>query len=61
VDLRGIPTALCPSCGCDLINVTVRFDPDTYEICLYLLDNASCGSCGSLLTAPTPVDLRIEF
>ncbi|MFM7776338.1 MAG: hypothetical protein ACKN96_08165 [Actinomycetota bacterium] len=56
-DIRGLPTPLCPYCGSDLITITAIFDPDTYEISMYLLDNASCAECGALLTAPTPEDL----
>lgn len=50
-----------PVCGGDLINITVKFDPESYEISMYLLDNATCVSCGTLLTAPTPVDLPLEL
>lgn len=34
----------------------MSFDPDTYEPALWLLDNAECYECGTLLTAPCPVD-----
>lgn len=56
-DIRGLPTPICPYCSSDLITITVKFDPETYEISMYLLDNANCGNCGALLTAPTPGDL----
>jgi hypothetical protein len=56
-DIRGLPTPLCPYCNSDLITITAIFDPETYEISMYLLDNASCADCGALLTAPTPEDL----
>jgi hypothetical protein len=56
-DIRGVPTPLCPYCNSDLITITAIFDPETYEISMYLLDNASCAECGALLTAPTPEDL----
>lgn len=55
-DYRGIPTAVCP-CGSTLINITASFDED-YVVSYYLLDNATCYSCGSLLTAPTPLDIK---
>ncbi|NCW94156.1 MAG: hypothetical protein EBW79_04030 [Actinobacteria bacterium] len=55
-DIRGIPTPICPYCSSDLINLTVKFDLETYEISMYLLDNASCAECGALVTAPTPED-----
>ncbi|MBM3722300.1 MAG: hypothetical protein FJW49_03240 [Actinobacteria bacterium] len=56
-DIRGLPTPICPFCHSDLITITVKFDPDSYEISMYLLDNATCSECGALLTAPTPEDL----
>ena len=55
-DFRGIPTPVCPACGGNLIQITARFDPDTYELDMYLLDNAQCAICQALLTAPTPSD-----
>ena len=54
-NLRGAPTHLCP-CGCNIWNLKVVFDE--YEIATYFLD-MECISCGSLATAPTPID-RIE-
>jgi hypothetical protein len=58
VDLRGIPTPICPCCGSMLLRVTVEFDPDTYEISSYLLDDAECRDCGCFITAPTPLDIH---
>jgi len=55
-DFRGIPTPVCPACGGNLITITASFDPDTYELDMYLLDNAQCATCQALLTAPTPAD-----
>ena len=52
MDLRGAPTHVCP-CGCNIFNVKVIFDD--YEIGTYFLD-MECAQCGSLATAPTPVD-----
>lgn len=52
MDLRGKPTHLCP-CGCNIWNLKVVFDD--YEIATYFLD-MECINCGSLATAPTPVD-----
>lgn len=52
MDLRGAPTHICP-CGCNIFNVKVIFDD--YEIGTYFLD-MECAQCGSLATAPTPVD-----
>ena len=56
-DIRGIPTPVCPYCESTLMNITASFNPENYEIEMYLLDNASCSDCGALLTAPTPEDL----
>lgn len=56
MDLRGIPTPICPQCGSDVLIISARFDPETYQIVMYHLD-ATCGICHSLLTAPTPIDI----
>jgi hypothetical protein len=56
MDLRGIPTAVCPNCGNDELKIVVKFNPETYEISMYGLE-AECFSCDSLLTAPTPLDI----
>jgi hypothetical protein len=55
LDARGIPTPVCPSCGCAWLNVPLQFDPETYEIIAWGLE-ASCFGCGALVTACTPVD-----
>lgn len=52
MDLRGSPTHVC-ACGCNIFNLKVIFQD--YEIATYFLD-MECASCGSLATAPTPVD-----
>jgi len=39
-----------------LLEITASFSPDTYEIEMYLLDNARCAMCQAHLTAPTPID-----
>lgn len=52
MDFRGMPTHLCP-CGCNIWNLKVIFD--NYEIATYFLD-MECANCGSLATAPTPLD-----
>ncbi len=38
------------------MEITASFNPDTYEIEMYLLDNARCAMCQADLTAPTPID-----
>ena len=58
-DFRGIPTPMCPACGSNLIQITASFNYETYEIDMYLLDNAQCAECGCLLTAPTPLDAKV--
>ena len=55
IDARGIPTCVCPNCGDTLFRAIVGFDPETYTIGMYQLD-VECFSCGTLATAPTPLD-----
>lgn len=52
MDIRGFPTHVCP-CGCNIWNVMVVFD--NFEIAQYFLD-MECANCGSIATAPTPID-----
>ena len=52
MDLRGTPTHAC-ICGSAVWNVRAVFD--NYEIATYFLD-MECAQCGSLATAPTPLD-----
>jgi hypothetical protein len=52
MDLRGTPTHVCV-CGSNQFMVRAIFDD--YEIATYFLDMI-CVNCGSLATAPTPVD-----
>lgn len=54
LDLRDKdnPLHVCP-CGSKLWNVQAMFED--YEISFYFLE-MSCALCGSLATAPTPVD-----
>ena len=54
MDLRGTPTHECV-CGCNIWNLKVIFE--SFEISTYFLD-MECANCGSLATAPTPVDHR---
>lgn len=56
MDLRGTPTHVCP-CGSNIWNVKAAFD--NFEIAQYFLD-MECANCGSLATAPTPVDRNIN-
>ena len=52
LDLRGTPTHACV-CGSVVWNIKAIFD--NYEIATYFLD-MECVECGSLATAPTPLD-----
>ena len=52
MDLRGTPTHVCV-CGCNIWNLKAIFYEN--EIATYFLD-MECANCGSLATAPTPVD-----
>jgi hypothetical protein len=52
LDLRGTPTHAC-ICGSVVWNIKAVFD--NYEIATYFLD-MECDQCGSLATAPTPLD-----
>lgn len=52
MDIRGVPTHACP-CGCIIWNLKVVFE--SCEIATYFLD-MECANCGTLATAPTPLD-----
>lgn len=59
VDLQGIPTAACPSCGDRWLKVPMMFDEDTYDVAAWSTEG-ECYSCGSLITVCTPVDSTEE-
>jgi len=52
MDIRGVPTHLCP-CGCNIWSLKAIFND--FEIATYFLD-MECASCGTIATAPTPLD-----
>ncbi len=52
MDLRGNPTHEC-ICGCNIFHIKAIFD--NFEIATYFLD-MECAQCGSVATAPTPLD-----
>lgn len=54
MDIRGTPTHVCP-CGSMVWDLKVIFEDG--EIATYFLD-MECFSCGSLATAPTPIDVN---
>lgn len=56
VDVGGIPTAACAVCGCTWIVTSVNLDPETYEIASWLLHDARCHDCGSIVTLACPPD-----
>jgi hypothetical protein len=56
MDLRGTPTHECV-CGSVIWKVHAQFDD--YQIAQYFLD-MECAKCGSLATAPTPLDREIQ-
>ena len=56
MDLRGTPTHVC-ICGSQIFYLKAVFND--YEIATYFLD-MECIECGSLATAPTPLDREIQ-
>jgi hypothetical protein len=54
VDLTGEPTFAC-ICGCKMFIVTVMWDEETRQVGWYDLIQ-TCKDCGTLTTAPTPID-----
>jgi hypothetical protein len=58
MDIRGEPTLVCP-CGCEIWNLKTMFDDDG-EIGMYFLD-MECAECGTLATAPTPIDTEESY
>ncbi len=56
MDLRGTPTHEC-ICGSQVFYIKAVFND--YEIATYFLD-MECVECGSLATAPTPLDREIQ-
>jgi len=55
INLRGIPTRICPACDGSLFAVVCAFD-DEYNVAYYRLE-AECYGCGAEVTVPTPLDL----
>lgn len=54
MDMRGIPTAICP-CGYSMFVAVVQFDEIERTIEYYLTDGI-CALCGTLVTLPTQMD-----
>ena len=57
MDIRGKATTVCP-CGSQIWNLKTIFGDDG-EIDMYFLD-MECAECGTLATAPTPIDIEEE-
>lgn len=58
MDIRGIPTTVCP-CGSMVWNLKTVFNQDDGSIELYFVD-MECAQCGTLATAPTPENGTLE-
>lgn len=58
MDMRGTPTTVCP-CGSEIWNLKTVFDGETGSITMYFID-MECANCGSLATAPVPMDAEVE-
>ena len=57
MDLRGEPTHVCV-CGCEVWLVKAVFHD--YEMSYYYRD-MECAHCGSMATAPTPLDMPEDY
>jgi hypothetical protein len=57
-DLTGTPAFAC-ICGCQVFNLRVQWDEETRLPGWYDLEQ-ECFECGTLLTAPTPIDEGFE-
>ena len=53
-DFTGIPTMAC-LCGCKIFRLNVMWDEETRSVGWYEL-RQECLQCGSITTAPTPID-----
>lgn len=58
MDIRGKATTVCP-CGSQIWNLKTVFDKEDGTIELYFRD-MECADCGTLATAPVPIDAEIE-
>jgi hypothetical protein len=56
MDASGIPTPVCPMCGCVWLVIPVRFCQDSYNISMWATEG-TCLDCKSKITACTPLDL----
>jgi len=59
IDATGIPTPVCPLCGCDWIMVPMTFDYETYDVAAWGTEG-ECFSCKSKVTVCCPVDKDSE-
>lgn len=56
MDMSGMPTPICPSCGCEWLVIPVKFSQESYNISMWVT-KGSCLRCKTLVTACTPLDL----
>jgi hypothetical protein len=59
LDAQGIPTAACPNCGEQWLNVPMIFDDETYDVAAWATEG-ECYSCGTRVTVCTPKDSMKE-
>lgn len=52
---KNLPTLACPACGCLMFSIVVMWDKETREVGWYDL-RQTCKECGTISTAPTPID-----
>jgi len=57
-DLRGIPTFAC-ICGSKIFQVNLMWDEETRLPGWYDLSQ-TCYECGTVTTAPTPIDKEMD-
>ncbi len=56
MDMRGLPSPVCPACGETWVVLPVKFCKDSYTIVMWGTDG-HCYKCKTLMTACTPEDL----
>lgn len=60
LNFSGVPTAGCPVCGDQWLNVPMIFDDETYDVAAWALEG-ECFSCGTRVTVCCPVDKEREM
>lgn len=59
IDARGPQTALCPTCGGNIIKIDAIFDEE--GVVSFYMQDAECAQCGTLLTPPMPEEGNIYY